>query len=89
MRFQQFKNLNCVVTWLSLGRSDATEVGVVGERAADGIREIGADERGGIGAVVLVRIVTRQFKFFAGLPPTMLTANHAGHDTGSLRARGL
>jgi hypothetical protein len=41
----------------SFRRSDATEVGTVGQRAADGIAEISADKSGGIGAVVRVRIV--------------------------------
>ena len=39
-------------------RPDATEIGAVRQRAADGITEIGADKSGGIRAVILVRIVS-------------------------------
>ena len=36
----------------------------------------------GFAPSLVVGIVPRQFEFFAGLPPTMLTTNHARHDAG-------
>ena len=64
-------------------RSDAAKIGTVRQRTADGIGEIGANKRGGIGAVGIVRVVTGQLKFIASLPPTVLATNHAGHDIWS------
>ncbi len=52
----------------------------MGQRTADGIGEVRADEQAWIGRCFSVRIVAVKFEIFALLPPSVLASDGAGRD---------